>query len=82
METLKIWISKINYTKHIAKEKRHQRIEKSAKKSLDEEDNLSKYDAIRNELDTIYDDIAESIHITSKCDWYGHSKNSTKFCFN
>ena len=37
-------------------------------KCLDEDDNLSKYNAIKNELDTIYDHITEGICIRSKCE--------------
>ena len=43
-----------------------------------DEDNLSKYDSVKNELDEIYDHIAEGIRIRSKCDWYEHGKKSTK----
>ena len=38
-----------------------------------------KYNAIKYELDAIYDHITEGICIRSKCDWYEHSKKSTKF---
>ena len=44
-----------------------------------DEDNLSKYDSFENELDKIYDHIAEGIRIRSKCDWYEHGEKSTKF---
>ena len=33
-----------------------------------DEDNLSKYDSVKNELDEIYDHIAEGIQVRSKCD--------------
>ena len=52
------------------------------KKSLDEDDNLSKYNAIKNELDAVYNQITEAICIRSICDWYEHSKKSTKFFLN
>ena len=55
---------------------------KILKKCLGEGDNLSKYYAIKNELDSIYDHITESIRIRSKCDWYEHSEKSTKFFLN
>ena len=69
--------------KHVAKEKRQLKtnLENQLKKlegKLDE-DNLSKYDSVKNELDEIYDHIAEGIRIRSKCDWYEHDKKSTKF---
>ena len=69
--------STIKYTKHVAKEKRQLKtnLENQLKKlegKLDE-DNLSKYDSVKNELDEIYDHIAEGIRIRSKCDWYEQS---------
>ena len=47
-----------------------------------DENNLSKYDSVKNELDEIYDHIAEGIRIRSKCDWYEQSEKSTKFFLN
>ena len=47
-----------------------------------DEDNLSKYDSVKNELNEIYDHIAEGIRIRSKCDWYEQSEKSTKFFLN
>ena len=44
-----------------------------------DEDHLSKYDSVKNELDEIYDHIAEGIQIRSKCDWYEHGKKSPIF---
>ena len=55
---------------------------KILEKSLDEDKNLSKYDAIKNELDEIDDKITKGIRIRSKCDWHEHSKKSTKFFLN
>ena len=49
---------------------------------LDKDDNLSKYNAIQNELDAISDHITEGIPIRSKCKWYEHSEKSTKFFLN
>ena len=78
----------INYTKQIAKEKQQQRIMKYLaielailEKNLDEDDNLSKYNNIKNELDAIYDHITEAIRIRSKSNWYEHSKKSAEFFF-
>ena len=48
-------------------------------KCLDKDDNLSKYSAIKSELDAIYDHITEGIRIWSKCKWYEHSEKSSKF---
>ena len=36
--------------------------------SPDDANNLGKHDSIKNELDEIYDHIAEGIRIRSKCD--------------
>ena len=90
MELLKYEVRKftINYTKRIAKEKRQQRtnlenqLEKIFEKCLSKDDNVSKYNAIKNELDPIYDHITEGIRIRSKCEWYEHSEKSTKFFLN
>ena len=55
---------------------------KILEKSLDKDDNLSKYNVIKNELDAIFDHITEGIRIRSKCKWYEHSEKSTKFFLN
>ena len=55
---------------------------KILEKCLDEDDNPTKYNEIRNELDAFYDHILEGIHIRSKYEWYEHSKKSTKFFLN
>ena len=76
--------------KHVAKERRQQRtnLENQLKilgiqlKRLDEGDNLSKYNSIKNELDAIYQHITEVIGVRSKCNWYEHSEKSTKFFLN
>ena len=46
--------------------------------SLDGANNLGKCNSIKNELEAIYDHIAEGIRIRSKCDWYEHGE---KFFF-
>ena len=51
-------------------------------KCQDKDDNLSKHNTIKNELDAIYDHITEGIRIRSKCEWYEHSEKSTKFFLN
>ena len=73
----------IKYTKYVAKEKRQlkTKLESQLKKlevKLDE-DNLSKYESVKNELDEIYDHIAERIRIRCKCDSYEQSEKSTNF---
>ena len=47
--------------------------------SLDDANNLGKYDSIKNELDVIYDHVAEGIRIRSKYDWYEHGEKSIIF---
>ena len=47
--------------------------------SLDHATNLGKYNSIKNELDAIYNHIAEGIHIRSKCDWYEHGEKLSIF---
>ena len=47
--------------------------------SLDNATNLGKYNSIKNELDAIYNHIAEGIHIRSKCDWYEHGEKLSFF---
>ena len=67
----------IYYTKQIAEENRQQKTNlqnqlKILAKNLDEDDNLSKYSNIKNELDAIYHHITEGRRIRSKCHWYEH----------
>ena len=74
----------IHYTKGLAKEKKQTilNLESELKKleiSLDDANTLGKYHCIKNELDAIYDHIAEGIRIRNKCDWYEHGEKSTKF---
>ena len=77
----------IHYTKRLSK-KRKQKItnlESEIKKleiSLDDANNSGKYNSIKNELDAIYDHIAEGIRIRNKCDRYKHGEKSTKIFFN
>ena len=73
----------IYYTKGLAKERKQKisNLESELKKleiSLDDANNLGKYNSIKNELDAIYNHIAEGIRIRSKCDWYEHGEKSTK----
>ena len=80
-EFLKYEVPKLitNYKKPIAKEKRQQRLNlenqlKTLEKCLDKYDNLSKYNAVKNQLDAIYDHMTEGIPIRSKFKWYEHSE--------
>ena len=36
----------------------------------------------KNQLEEIYDDIAEGITVTSKCQWYKQAEKSSKFVLN
>ena len=88
-ELLKYEVGKfsINYTKQVVKENQKQQTnlenhQKIFEKCLGEDDNLSKYNAIKNKLDEIFDHITEGIRIRSKCDWYEHIEKSTKFLLN
>ena len=54
---------------------------KELEKNLDE-DNLSKYNSIENELDVIYDHITEGMRIRSKCNWYKRGEKSKHFFLN
>ena len=54
---------------------------KELEKNLDE-DNLSKYNSVKNELDVIYDQITEDMRIRSKCNWYEHGEKSKHFFLN
>ena len=47
-----------------------------------DEDNLSKYNSVKNELYKICDHIAQRTRIRSKCDWYEHGEKSTIFFLN
>ena len=47
-----------------------------------DEDNLSKCNRVKNELDETYDQITEGTRIRSKCDWYKHGEKSTNFFLN
>ena len=55
---------------------------KTLEKCLAEDDNLSNYNAIKNQLGAIYDHITEGIHVRSKCGSYEHKEKSAKFFLN
>ena len=68
-----------NCAKQIAKEKQQQRTNlenqlKIHEKYLDKDHNLSRYNAIKNELHAIYGHITDGIRIRSKCEWYEYNK--------
>ena len=43
------------------------------------EENRKLYNHYKNDLENIYDYIADGIKIKSKCEWYEHGEKSTKF---
>ena len=49
------------------------------KATLNSEENRKVYNHYKNDLDTIYDYIADDIKITSKCEWYEHGEEYIKF---
>ena len=46
---------------------------------MDDANNLSKYDSTKNELQVIYNHIAEGIRIRGKCSWYEHGEKLILF---
>ena len=88
-ELLKYEIRKltIEYTKRKAKERRKQQVylESELKKlenNLKNCENLRKYKSLKNDLELIYNHIAEGVRLRSKCDWYEQGEKSTKFFLN
>ena len=83
-ELLKYQIRKfiIDFTKRKAKERRKQQayLESELKKlenNLESSENLSKYESLKNNLELIYDHIAEEDRLRSKCNWYEQGEKST-----
>ena len=83
-ELLKYQIRKfiIDFTKRKAKERRKQQayLESEPKKlenNLESSENLSKYESLKNNLELIYDHIAEEDRLRSKCNWYEQGEKST-----
>ena len=88
-ELLKYSIRKatIEYTKKVAKERRKRKDEleyrlRQLEKNIHVEENLKLFNEARNELESIYEFIAEGIKIQSKCSWYEHGEKSTKYFLN
>ena len=52
---------------------------KNLENILTSEENRKLYNHYKNELETIYDPIADGIRIRSKYEWYEHKEKSTKF---
>ena len=88
-EFLKYEIRKftIDYSKTAAKIRKQHKIDlehklKNLENNLTSEENRKLYNHYKNELETIYDHIADGIKIRSKCEWYEHGEKSTKFFLN
>ena len=74
----------IDYSKAAAKIRKYQRINleeklKDIENNLTSEENRKLYSHYKNELETIYDHIADGIRIRSKCEWYEHGEKSKNF---
>ena len=77
----------IQNVKRKAKERRKQQayLESELKKlenNLESSENLRKYGSIKNDLELIYDHIAEEVRLRSKYDWYEQGEKSTNFFLN
>ena len=55
---------------------------KKLENNLESSNNLRKYESFKNNLELIYDHIAEGVRLRSKCDWYEQGEKSTKFFLN
>ena len=78
METSKVWLCKTQ-----AKERRKQQayLESEFKKLENDPEssgNLRKHESPKNDLELIYDQIAEGVRLRSKCDWHEQGEKSTK----
>ena len=77
-----IWKFTIDYSKTAAKIRKQHKIDLEHKlKNLenDIEENRKPYNHYKNEVETIYDHIADCIIIKNKYEWYEHGEKSAKF---
>ena len=77
----------IDYLKTAAKIRKQQKIcsehnLKNLENDLTSEENRKLYNHYKNELETIYDHMANGIKIWNKCEWYEHGEKSIKFFLN
>ena len=49
---------------------------------MENSNNLRKYERLKNDLELIYDHVAEGVKLRSKCDWYEQGEKSTKLFSN
>ena len=87
-EFLKYEICKkiVSFSKRLARKSRNRHAELMCKiteleKDIDSDEKFEEYDKTRNELEQIYDKIAEDVKIRSKCSWYQYGEKSTKFFY-
>ena len=69
----------IDYTKCKVKERREQQAYldfelKKLENNLEISENVRKYESLKNNLDLIYNHIAEGFRLRSKCNWYEQGK--------
>ena len=88
-EFLKYEIRKfaIKFSKNLAKEKKIERCKLEQKLKFLENNpsstlNLDEYYKTKDDLELIYDNIAEGVKVRSKCQWYENGEKSTKFFLN
>ena len=75
----------IDYSKTAAKIRKLEQFitkTKNLENDLSSEENRKLYNHYKNELETIYDHIADGIKIKRKCEWYEHGEKSIKFFIN
>ena len=77
----------INFSKDLAKTKKSKQCSlenqlKVLESNLNCDINTVEYINCKNQLEEIYDNIAESKKVRSKCQWYEDGEKSTKFHLN
>ena len=87
-EFLKYEIRKrsISFSKALTKKSKNEHallLSKTTKleQDLDSEKKIDEQEKAKNELEKIYDNIAEGSKILSKCSWYQYGEKSTKFFY-
>ena len=77
----------IHYSKTAAKIRKQQKTDlaqklKDLENNLTSEKNKKLCNYYKNELETVYDHIADSKKMRNKCEWFEHGEKSTKFFLN
>ena len=89
-EYLKYQIRKfpISFSKKLAKETKQKQLDLEKKIKFleqnfsDQNNDMEEYNNYKNELDAIYNNIATSVKIRGKCNWYELGEKSSKFFLN